>query len=260
MLNVSLRTRKAQPSETAISIDLIQSGFLVILAYFIFKVNPDPTSVPRFLKTKVELPIPCEGLSVDDTLNYLSQLEEIHGVEPGNIILLGKFGVSDLHDLQILLNRSEPEMLAEVFEHSIKDMNSLYELIEHCESSVIETKIQAHLSSFYSVSMNAQRTNPWYVKEQFFMPYFEIRVPAQNQVLSVEEIGRRAYKEFHVHSFKVVDGQMRFFCEADEGQFVNTIQHVVSIIEKDYGPDIRNKLENQGLSGATICFHIDTLC
>jgi len=259
MVNKSFKAREAQPSEKALIIDLIHSNLLVILAYFLFKVNPVATSALQFQKTRVELPVPYEISSIVDILNYVSELEEIHGVEPGSVVLLGKFGVSDLHDRTVLLNRSRPEMLAEAFDYSIKEEDSLFELIERCEPSVIETRIHAYLSSFYSVSVNAKMTNPWPVKNNFFMPYYEIQLPVQNQALSLKEIENRVHQNFHVLSFEVVEGKMRFFCEADEGQYVNTIHDVVRIIEKENGPDIRTQFANQGLVGASICFHIDVL-
>ncbi|MBT2289504.1 hypothetical protein J7E73_10240 [Paenibacillus albidus] len=259
MLNVSFKARAAQPSEKAIIINQIQSGLFAVPSYLIFQANPSPMSAPQYLKTEVALPVPYKPTSMEDTMNYVSQLEKAHGVEPGNVVVVGEFCLSDLYDRDVLINRSHPEMLAAAFEQSIDDEDSLFELIERFEPGEIEAKIQSHLSPIYSVSMNAKKETPWPLKQQLFMPHYEILLPVQSQTVSLEDLCSRISQEFDALSSETVGDQMRFYCAAEEGQYVSTVLDVVYIVDKMYGPDIRLRLAHQGIIGASICFHIDVL-
>lgn len=259
MLNVSFKARAAKPSEKALIINQIESGSFTIYSYLFFQANPFPTSAPQYLKTEVALSVPYKPVSMEDTMNYVSQLEIDHGVEPGNAVVVGESCLSDLYDREVLINRSHPEMLAAAFEQSIDDEDSLVELIESFEPGEIETKIQSHLSSIYSVSMNAKKETPWPLNQLLFMPYYEILLSVQSQTVSLEDISNRVSQEFDVLSSETVGDQMRFYCQAEEGQYVSTVLDVVHIVGKMYGPDIRLRLAHQGMIGASICFHIDVL-
>ncbi|NUU63052.1 hypothetical protein [Paenibacillus agri] len=259
MLNVSLKARAAQPLEKAIIINQIQLGCFAIQSYLLIQANPSPTSTPQYLKTQVILSVPYNPVSMEDTMNYISQLEKIHGVKPGNVIAVGESGLSDLYDRDVLINRSQPEMLAAACEQSIDDEDSLFELIERFEPGEIEAKIQSHLSPIYSVSMNAKKETPWPLKQLLFMPHYEILLPVQSQTVSLEDFSSRISQEFDVLSSETVGDQMRFYCAAEEGQYVSTVLDVVYIVHKMYGPDIRLRLAHQGIIGASICFHIDVL-
>jgi hypothetical protein len=259
MTNASFKTRAAQPSEKAIIINQIQSGSLTIHSYLLIQANPSPMSAPQYLKTEVDLPVPYNPVSMEDTMNYVSQLEKDHCVEPGTVVAVGVICLSDLYDRDVLINRSHPEMLAAAYEQSIDDEDSLFELIEWFEPGEIEAKIQSHLSPIYSVSMNAKKETPWPLKQLLFMPYYEILLPVQSQTESLDDLSNRISQEFDVLSSETVGDQMRFYCEAEEGQYVSTVLDVVHIVDKMYGPDIRLRLAHQGVTGASICFHIDVL-
>lgn len=156
-MNFSFKYRAAQPSEKVIILNQIQSGFSTIYSYLLIQETPSPMSAPQYLKTEIDLPVPYNPVSMEDMMNYVSQLEKDHGVEPGNIVAVGSISLSDLYDRDVLINRSYPEMLAAAFEQSVDDEECLFELGERFEPGEIEAKIQSHLSPIYSVSMNAKK-------------------------------------------------------------------------------------------------------
>jgi hypothetical protein len=258
-LKMSFKHRSVLPTEESTVIDLITSNCLIVLGYFLLRMNTT-TSSREVQKIKIELPLPQQIESIKQLLSNISNLELIHGVDRGSVIFIGEFDVSDLHDRQILFSRSGIKILDDTFIGSVKDEDSLVEKLEHCEPHEIENLLQDRLSNSYSVCLNAWRMNTWPLHDSLFMPNYEILVPVTAQQVGMKDIKSRITEEFDVlHSEVNNNGQMHFLCYAGEGQYVHTVNDVLRVIEVDYGPDIYKRLERLGIRDFSICFHIDIL-
>lgn len=202
--------------------------------------------------------VPFWVRSEAELVEFAKQIEMKYNAEPGAVSIVAELIATDSDsNIEKVVYSVGAKEKFEYVTYTEEGEISLTELILQKGAGEAIELIDERLFGLGNIEVNESQTG---ADTKWFMPNYRIFIEAyEDQEDFKKEIEKGMAEEFEVLEVEhAVDG-MYFYCYAGEGPIVDSVNDVLWVISERFRPHIIGLLEQMGITGYWIEFHIDEL-